>query len=90
MLCPHCGRELPAGGAACPNCDTLRRLARLRVSSGALKGGVGGLALGLLLVTVLLAQGDHAVSVKALLLALPLVLAALGAVIGWRRASSSS
>jgi hypothetical protein len=90
MACPDCGGESPDGAAVCPNCATLRRLARLRVSSSALKGGVGGLALGLLLVTVLLAQGEHAVSVKALLLALPLVLAALGAVIGWRRASSSS
>lgn len=90
MACPDCGSELPAGAAACPNCAARHRLARLRVSNSALKGGVGGLALGLLLVTVLLAQGEHAPSVKALLLALPLVLAALGVVIGWRRASSSS
>ncbi|WP_374327328.1 hypothetical protein [Azonexus sp.] len=90
MACPDCGGESPDGATVCPNCATLRRLARLRVSSSALKGGVSGLALGLLLVTVLLAWGDLADSVKALLLALPLVLAALGAVIGWRRASSSS
>lgn len=90
MDCPECGSVLPAGADACPNCAAWHKVHRLRRFSATLKGTVGGLALGLVVLTVLLARADQVDSFSALLLALPLLLAALGAVIAWQRAKSSS
>lgn len=90
MDCPECGSALPADADACPNCAAWHQVHRMRRVGAMLKGAAGGLALGLLVVTVLLARAEYADSFRALLLALPLLLAGLGAVIAWSRTKSSS
>lgn len=88
MNCPDCGRSL-SDDAACAHCATQRRLAGLRATNGALKGGAAGLAAGLLAVTVMLAREIDALPLWALL-SLPLFLFVLGALLGYRRARTSS
>lgn len=89
MRCPDCGHDLPEGAASCTHCATLRRLAGLQATNGALKGGAAGLAVGLLAVTVMLAREIDVLPLWALL-SLPVFLFVLGALVGYRRARTSS
>ncbi|WP_412481018.1 hypothetical protein [Azonexus sp. IMCC34839] len=88
MICDKCGREAPDDAIYCPHCVTDRKVSQLQVINGGLKGGAIGLALGLLLVTVLLGYYDLERGIKAIVLTVPIATFTTGLIIGLVKAKT--
>ena len=82
MQCAKCGLEVPADAIYCPHCTGDRKT----TDAAVINGGVKGAAIGLALVTVLLANYDLERGIKAIVLALPIGTLATGLIIGLVRA----
>ena len=88
MICAKCGREAPDDAIYCPHCVTDRKVSQAKVINGGLKGGAIGLALGLLLVTVLLGYYDLERGIKAIVLTVPIATFTTGLIIGLVKAKT--
>ena len=86
MICAKCGRDAPDDAIYCPHCVTDRKVTQAQVINGGVKGGAIGLALGLLVVTVMLAYYDLERGIAAIVLALPIGTFTTGLIIGLVRA----
>jgi alkyl hydroperoxide reductase subunit AhpF len=82
MPCANCGQDVPADAIYCPHCTGERKTTDAEVILGGVKGGTIGLAIGLALVTVLLAFYDLERGIKAIVLIVPIATLTTGLIIG--------
>ncbi len=82
MQCAKCGQDVPDDAIYCPHCAGSGQTSQRDVINGGLKGAAIGLAIGLLLVTVLLAFYDLERGIKAIVLALPIATFTTGLILG--------
>ena len=86
MQCTKCGQEVTEDAIYCPHCTGERRITDRQVINGGLKGGTIGLAIGLVLVTVLLSFHDLERGIKAIALTVPIGTFTTGLILGLVRA----
>ena len=82
MQCAKCGQDAPEDALYCPHCAGNRKTTDRDVINGGLKGGTIGLAIGLALITLLLAFYDLERGIKAIVLTVPLGTCTTGLIIG--------
>ena len=82
MRCAKCGREAPADAIYCPHCAGDRRSRESEVIRGGVKGGLLGLAIGLLPALLLLSIYGFERGIKGIAFAVPFGAFITGLIIG--------
>ena len=82
MQCSQCGQEVPADAIYCPHCTGERKTTDRQVINGGLRGGLIGLAVGLLPSLLLLYFFGAERGIKAIAFIVPAVSFTTGLIVG--------
>jgi tetrahydromethanopterin S-methyltransferase subunit F len=82
MLCSKCGQEVPADAIYCPHCTGERQTTDSEVIRGGVRGGLLGLAIGLVPALLLLYIYGPERGIKAIAFAVPVATFTTGLIIG--------